>query len=161
MFLLFFSVICHWLWQGQTRNYIELTTFVAGTNKKPHRMASFFPELFNTFERSRRAPPDTTSVGSQFLAFEKLQLFKVSERSVWKTCFPFFSAASFDFSLPKCKLELEVKGNMLTSSYSVVDPTPTQNEWSQLFAKNDWNRIISFWITSQICGIVLNPATFG
>ena len=78
-------------------------------------------------------------MGSQFPEFEKLQLFKVSERSVKKITFPpvFFGRIASDFSLHKCKLELEVKGNMLKSSYSVVDHIPNQNEWLQLLVKND------------------------
>ena len=41
-----------------------------------------------------------------------------------------------DFSLPRCELELEVKGKMFTSSYSAADtsadPIPTYGEWLQL-----------------------------
>ena len=68
-------------------------------------------------------------MGAQFLEFEKLQLFKVLERSVEEKKIPVFLGriASY-FSLPKCKLELEVKGNMPTSSCSVVDPVPTQSD---------------------------------
>ena len=76
--------------------------------------------------------------GLQILEFEKLQLFKVSERSAWKNLFPvFLGRIASDFILPKCKLELEVNCNMLTSSYLVVDPTPDQNEWSHILGKND------------------------
>ena len=73
-------------------------------------------------------------MGLEFLAFEKLQLFKVSER-LKKIVFRFLGHIASDFSLPKCKLELEVKGNMLTSSYLVVDPIPAQDEWSKLLGK--------------------------
>ena len=47
-------------------------------------------------------------MGSQFLEFEKLQLFKVPERSVKNLYFVFLGRIAFDFSLPNCKLESDV-----------------------------------------------------
>ena len=103
-----------------------------------HRMTQKFSELLDTFERSRRALPDTISMGLQFLEFEKLQLFKVSELSVGKTCFRFFSATSPpSLVCPGANLNLKSRATSRRSSYLIVDPVPTQKEWSQLLAKND------------------------
>jgi hypothetical protein len=55
---------------------------VAGINKKPHRVAAIFSELFYTFERSRRALSDAIFAGPQFLEPEKLQGFKVSVKKL-------------------------------------------------------------------------------
>ena len=47
----------------------------------------------------------------------------------------FLGRIAADFSWSNCKIELEVKGNMLISSYLAVDPIPAQNEWSQLLGR--------------------------
>ena len=59
-------------------------------------------------------------------------------RECLKNSFPvFLGRIASDFSLPKCKLDFEVKGNMLISPYLVVDPIPAQNEWSQVLGKKN------------------------
>ena len=49
----------------------------------------------------------------------------------------FLGRIASDLSLPKYKLELEVKCDMRAVVILGVGPSPAQSDWSQLLGKND------------------------
>ena len=136
-----------YMWRGLIRNRIEWHYFFWSCFIRPTDLVEL---------SQRQSLWANISSNSNIYSWSRFQnAFKNIKKNLFSVI---LGRIASDLSLPKCKLELKVKGNMLTSPYSVVHPIPTQNEWSQLLAKNDWNIIISFLKVSQICDILLNPA---